>query len=146
MDTLDVRSTSLAAVESWVAFGTGALLLVAGASRRSVLGACVAASSAPLLYRGLNGHWPEVLNGHAHPDDTKIALGGDRGVHVRESLRLEVPVADVYRFWRRLENLPQFMTHLTRVTETPGGNSHWLAEGPAGLAIEWEAEIINEIE
>jgi uncharacterized membrane protein len=146
MAALEDRSTSLADVENWLALGTGALLLVAGASRRSVLGACVAASSAPLLYRGLNGHWPDVLNGQTYRDGTKTALGADGGVHVRESLRLEVPVADVYRFWRRLENLPQFMTHLTRVTETQGSNSHWVAEGPAGLAIEWEAELINEIE
>ena len=73
-------------------------------------------------------------------------MGGDRGLHVRESIRLEVPVADVYRFWRRLENLPTFMTHLDRVTETPGGKSHWVAAGPGGLAVEWDAEIINEVE
>ena len=85
-------------------------------------------------------------NGYVQPDSTKTALGGERGVHVRESVRLEVPVADVYRFWRRLENLPRFMTHLNRVTETSDGKSHWVAAGPAGLAVEWEAEIINEIE
>ena len=39
--------------------------------------------------------------------DTKAALGGDRGIHVREAVRLEVPIADAYQFWRRLENLPQ---------------------------------------
>jgi uncharacterized membrane protein len=57
-----------------------------------------------------------------------------------------MPVRDVYRFWRRLENLPRFMTHLHRVTETPDGKSHWVACGPAGLAVEWDAEIINEVE
>jgi uncharacterized membrane protein len=130
----------------WLALGTGALLLVVGATRRSMLGACLAASSAPLLYRGINGSWPDVLDGHVQPGGTKAALGGARDVHVRESVRLEVPVAEVYRFWRRLENLPQFMTHLERVTETRGGRSHWVARGPAGLAVEWEAEVINEIE
>jgi uncharacterized membrane protein len=65
---------------------------------------------------------------------------------VRESIRLEVTLEAVYRFWRRLENLPQFMTHLERVTETGEGKSHWVASGPAGLAVEWDAEIINEVE
>jgi uncharacterized membrane protein len=65
---------------------------------------------------------------------------------VRESIRLEVPLADVYRFWRRLDNLPQFMTHLDRVTEAENGTSHWVASGPAGVRVEWDAEIINEIE
>lgn len=140
------RSISLSDAEDWVALGTGVLLLLVGASRRSAIGACLAASSAPLLYRGITGRWPDLLNGHAQPDSTKTALGGERGMHVRESVRLEVPVADVYRFWRRLDNLPRFMTHLNRVTQTPEGTSHWVAAGPAGIAVEWEAEIINEIE
>jgi uncharacterized membrane protein len=38
------------------------------------------------------------------------------------------------------------MTHLDRVTQLPGGKSHWVAAGPAGLAVEWDAEIINEVE
>ena len=65
---------------------------------------------------------------------------------MRESIRLEVTLEAVYRFWRRLENLPQFMTHLERVTETGDGKSHWVTSGPAGLAVEWDAEIINEVE
>ena len=38
------------------------------------------------------------------------------------------------------------MTHLHRVTEGSDGKSHWVAAGPAGLAVEWDAEIINEVE
>jgi uncharacterized membrane protein len=122
------------------------LLLFVGASRRSAVGTCLAMSSAPLLYRGITGRWPDVLNGPAETHSTRAALGGDRGIRVWESVRLELPVADVYRFWRRLENLPQFMKHLNRVTETGDGTSHWEAAGPAGLAVEWDAEIISEVE
>jgi len=137
---------SVADAENCLALGTGALLLIVGASRRSLIGACLAASSAPLLYRGITGRWPDVRNGHLQPDSARAALAGARGVHVRESVRLELPVADVYRFWRRLENLPRFMTHLHRVSETSDGRWHWVAAGPAGLAVEWDAEVINEIE
>jgi len=140
------RPASLIDAEKWLAFGSGALLLLAGVSRRSAVGGCFTISSAPLLYRGITGRWPDFLNGRGEPDSTKIALRGPRGVHVRESVRLEVPVADVYRFWRRLENLPRFMAHLKQVKETAGGRSHWVARGPAGLAVEWNAEIINEVE
>lgn len=144
-DTSYHSSPSLAHAEQWLALGAGALLLVVGASRRSVLGTCLAASSAPLLYRGATGRWPAFSNGHGPADSTRAALAGDRGIHVRESVRLELPVADVYRFWRRLDNLPRFMTHLRRVSETSIGRSHWVAAGPAGLQVEWDAEIINEI-
>ena len=139
-------SLRLSDAENWLAFGGAALLLVVGASRRSLGGALLAASSAPLLYRGVTGHWPAVGYGFTQPDNTRTALGGPRGVHVRESVRLEVPLAEVYRFWRRFENLPRFMTHLDRVTESSDGRSHWVAVGPGGLAVEWDAEIINEVE
>ena len=137
---------SLIDAETWLALGGGALLLLAGASRRSRGGALLALSSAPLLYRGITGNWPSLANGVTSSDTTKAALAGRRGVHVRESIRLEVPLADVYGFWRRLENLPRFMTHLDRVIERPDGTSHWVAAGPAGLTVEWDAEIINQVD
>ena len=140
------RSISVGDAERWFALGAGTLLIVLGASRRSLPGTFLAASSAPLLYRGVTGRWPpglaERFNGH----DTKTALGGPRGVHVRESIRLEVPIAEVFRYWRQLDHLPQIMSHLAEVTETSNRRSHWVAEGPAGLRVEWDAEIINEVE
>jgi uncharacterized membrane protein len=130
------RPTSLTEAENWLALGTGALLLLGGASRRSKLGACLAIASTPLLYRAVTGRWPVEFGGATD----------HRGIHVRESVRLELPIGDVYTFWRRLENLPRFMSHLDRVEETSGRLSHWVANGPAGLAVEWDAEIVNEIE
>ncbi len=138
------RSVSSAA--SWVALGTGAIGLLYGARRRSVTGTCVAAISTPLLYRGITGTWPRMRGLLMPHEDTKIALSGDRGLHVHEAVRLELPVEQVYRYWRRLENLPRFMAHLDRVTEGLNGTSHWVAKGPAGLRVEWDAEIINEVE
>jgi uncharacterized membrane protein len=79
-------------------------------------------------------------------DDSRVALSGDRGIHVRESIRLELPVDEVYRFWRRLENLPRFMVNLASVEELDDRRSHWTARGPGGLRLEWDAEIINDIE
>jgi uncharacterized membrane protein len=145
-DHLYDQTTSLSDAERWLALGSGALLLLVGASRRSAVGALLAGSSAPLLYRGITGRWPAIMNGWTQPDDTRSALGGDRGVHVRESIRLEVPLPDVYAFWRHLENLPRFMTYLDRVTERSDRTSHWVAVGPADLSVEWDAEIINEVE
>ena len=49
-------------------------------------------------------------------------------------------------FWRRFGNLPRFMTYLERVDDLGEGRSHWVAKGPAGMRVEWDAEIINEVE
>ena len=84
---------------------------------------------------GSRGRWPALANGFTPSDNTKTALAATRGVHVRESIRLEVPLADVYGFWPRLENLRRFMTHLNRVIENSDRKSHWVAVGPAGLAV-----------
>jgi len=132
-------------VERWMTLATAGALLAYGFTRRTVPGVCLAIAAAPLAYRGVAGSWPRFSDS-ASRDDTRIALSGNRGTHVRESVRLEKPVAEVYRFWRNLQNLPQFMTHLTRVTDLGNGRSHWEAEGPAGLTVEWDAEIINEVE
>ena len=134
-------------VEQWSALVGAAAIIGYGLSRRSLSGLCLAAGAAPLAYRAATGHWPIGLHAlTGRDDDTRAALGGDRGVNVRESIRLETPVDEVFRFWKRLENLPRFMTNILSVTDKGGGHSHWVASGPAGLRVEWDAEIINEIQ
>ena len=132
-------------VERWVTLATAGALMAYGFTRRTVPGVCLAVAAAPLAYKGIAGVWP-AFNGAITSDDTRAALSGNRGVHVRESVRLEKPIAEVYRFWRSLENLPRFMRHLKRVVDLGNGRSHWEAEGPANVKVEWDAEIINEVE
>jgi uncharacterized membrane protein len=135
---------SVRQIEDWSALSSGAVLLLFGATRRDRVGLYAALASAPLLYRGLTGEWP-IANGKR--TDTRAALAGNRGLHVREAIRLEVPLEDVYRFWRRLDNLPRFMAYLASVTESSGGRrSRWVARGPGGVSVAWDAEIINEVE
>ncbi|MCA1559735.1 MAG: SRPBCC family protein [Acidobacteria bacterium] len=136
-------------MERWGTVATASALIAYGMSRRSVRGVCLAVAATPLAYRGLAGRWPPYLSsviGPGHGSDTRVALSGDRGIHVRESVRIERPLGEVYRFWRQLENLPRFMTALERVTELGDGRSHWVAKGPGGMRVEWNAEIVNEVE
>lgn len=78
--------------------------------------------------------------------DTRRRLGGSRGIHVEESVTINMPIAEVYRFWRNFENLPRFMKHLEWVAVREEGLSHWVARGPGGMNVEWDARIINEID
>jgi uncharacterized membrane protein len=133
-------------IERWASLAAASAVMAYGLSRRSVGGLCLMAAATPLAYRGLSGHWPRVGDGAPSNGDTRAALSGDGGVVVREAIRLEEPIAEVYRFWRHFENLPRFMKHLERVTELGNGRSHWVACGPGGMRVEWDAEIINEIE
>jgi uncharacterized membrane protein len=148
-DSTATLDPSLSQLQSWAALGAGAALLVYGARHRSLAGLGLTIAGTPFLYRGLKGRWPELANraeGRHDSDETRAYLAGDRGIHVRDAVQLEKPVAEVFRFWRRLENLPRFMEHLESVTEGVDGRSHWIARGPAGVRVEWDAEIINESE
>jgi len=128
-------------IERWASLAAATAVMVYGFSRRSVPGVALAAVAAtPFAYRTLVGKWP-FENG-----STRTALSGDRGIHVREAMRIDKPISEVYAFWRQLENLPRVLTHLEQVTELGNGRSHWIARGPAGMGVEWDAEIINEVE
>jgi len=64
--------------------------------------------------------------------------------HVTRAMTVNRPPAEVYEFWRNLEHLPRFMRHLRSVTVTGPGRSHWVVEGPGGLPVEWDAEIVED--
>ena len=150
-------------VERVVSMIAGGALAAYGLKRRSPAGGAAAAAGAALLYRGATGHCNVYqafgvnrANGHAtekgtgrvadRGSDTRHQLGGGRGVHVEESVTINRPLTEVFRFWRNFENLPQFMQHLESVSMREGGISHWVAKGPAGTTVEWDARIINEID
>ena len=63
---------------------------------------------------------------------------------VTTAVTIAKPRAEVYAFWRQLENLPQFMIHVASVEETGDGRSRWVATAPGGDTVEWEAEITEE--
>jgi uncharacterized membrane protein len=144
--------------ERWVSIVAGSALAAYGARRMDAPGGLAAAAGAALLYRGVTGYCAiserlgrdTAHRGYAavadFRSDTRSRLGGTRGVHVDQAVVIDRPVSEVYRFWRNFENLPQFMNHLESVAVREGGLSHWVAKGPAGIPVEWDARIINEVE
>jgi uncharacterized membrane protein len=150
---------NLSAVERWLSMAAGGVLTAYGLRRRQTPGGMAALAGAALLYRGATGHCDiyQALGINRAPaptykvaadfhSDTRQQLGGDHGIHVDESVTINRPLPAVYRFWRNFENLPQFMKHLEMVAMREAGVSHWVAKGPAGMKVEWDARIINEVE
>src|SRR5687768_1074142 len=140
---------NLSEVERWASVVAGAGLAVYGLSRLQRNGWLHAGIGALLLRRGLTAHCDVYeafgMNTAADPSDTRAALRGPRGVNVLESVTINRPIAELYRFWRNLENLPQFMRHLESVEKVTDTISHWRAKGPADYIVEWDAEIHNEV-
>jgi uncharacterized membrane protein len=65
------------------------------------------------------------------------------GIHVLSAITVNRPREEVYLFWRDLEHLPLFMSHLESV-EVRGSRSTWRAKGLAGLTFEWDAELVAD--
>lgn len=76
-----------------------------------------------LLYRGVNAGKP---------------------AHIEHTLTIKVEPGELYAFWRDFRNLPIFMRHLKEVRLIDRQRSHWVANAPAGMAVEWDAEIFME--
>ena len=70
---------------------------------------------------------------------------GRQGVHAKASCIVNGSSEQVYEYWRNFENLPRFMKHLEAVTDLGEGRSHWIAKGPAGTQVEWDATIIADV-
>ena len=69
-----------------------------------------------------------------------------RDVHVETSIAIDKSPEELYAFWRDFKNLPLFMRNLESVTELSQTQSHWVAKGPGGSRVEWDAEIFTEKE
>jgi uncharacterized membrane protein len=72
---------------------------------------------------------------------TLVGLAGaERGIEVQKTICVDAPVERVFEFWSHFENFPHFMTRVREV-DVMGDRSHWIVRGPAGLAVEWTAEV-----
>jgi uncharacterized membrane protein len=135
--------------ERWIsAIGGGALALY-GLTRGDLGGIAAALIGGALVYRGATGHcnlYEALEINTAEGKSGAVSVSADRGIRVDKSITINRSPEELYKFWRNLENLPQFMNHLESVVSTGGKLSHWVAKAPAGTTIEWDAEIINEKE
>lgn len=68
------------------------------------------------------------------------------GIRVEKSIIISRARKDLYQFWRNFENLPRLMSHLEQVQILSPTRSHWVAKGPAGTSVEWDAEITTDHE
>lgn len=142
-------NANVATVERIASVIAGGALAYYGLKRRSPAGVAMAALGGDLLRRGATGHsyFYRAFGVRTAPKNgASVSVPYEQGIRVDRSLTVNQPREEVFRFWRDLENLPRFMQHLECVKVIDGRRSHWVALAPAGRTVEWDAEIINEIE
>lgn len=137
------RKVNVGPTERQASMIGGAALALSGLSsiarRRYLPGLAMVAAGGMFLYRGKTGHC-----------ELYQALGVDTihtsesGMRVEKVVTINRPGREIYDFWRNLENLPRFMKHLDSVQVTGEKSSHWKAKGPAGVTVEWDAEMMDD--
>ncbi|HYO62772.1 MAG TPA: SRPBCC family protein [Pyrinomonadaceae bacterium] len=65
-------------------------------------------------------------------------------VRAQKSLVINRSAEELYQYWHDFENLPRFMRHLESVQVTGEGRSRWVAKGPAGTSVRWDAQVTED--
>jgi uncharacterized membrane protein len=159
----DVHRENIGDVQRVLSAITGMIFLAAGLTRlfrRTLSGAALATVGGGLLYRATRGYCPvfEAMgidmsgDNHVGPRNDTSRLGrrkvhSAQAVKIQRAIEINRPSNEIYRFWRSLDNLPRFMNHLDSVQVINERLSHWKVKTmPGAPKVEWDAEIINEVE
>lgn len=105
----------------------------------SIGGIFKGAAGAYLVYRAATGNCPI----YTALEQSEILRA--RNITITHETVVKRSRQDVYSFWRKLERLPEFMTHLVSVTEAKDAQSHWVAKLPGiQKTVSWNAKIIHD--
>jgi uncharacterized membrane protein len=104
----------------------GTALALSGLGRGGLFGRALMLSGASLLVRAATNA----------PARRLIGIGKG-GVQLHKTLFVDAPVSDVFSF---------FTQHVRQVKRLPDGRSHWVVEGPAGIPLQWDAEVTRHVE
>jgi uncharacterized membrane protein len=94
-----------------------------------------------LLYRGLSGRCSIYQSLGINTEEAAA-----RPTHIEHTITIGADQATIYRLWRDFANLPRFMRHLKEVRVIDDTHSQWVARGPVGSQVAWDAEILLERE
>lgn len=148
-DRRGARSRNMGETERWISLIAGGAILALGLKQRMRDCLMLAVTGGALLYRGATGQCPlykvvgiDTSTGRPRP---AVSVPHGRGVKVENSVLIDKSPEELYRFWRRFENLPRFMDHLVSVRTEGDQRSHWVVKSIGNAEISWDAEIVNDL-
>jgi uncharacterized membrane protein len=63
---------------------------------------------------------------------------------ITKSIIVKTNVTQAYGLWSNVENFPRFMEHIKLVEKVGPTTSRWIMAGPAGMQIDWQAELTRQ--
>ena len=126
--------------QRWMAAAAGGVMLWQGLRQRNAGKWVMTLLGAGLVYQGVSGN--NVLGQLPVVQPVvKTLTTAQEGLRVRKTLTINRPAAELYEYWRNLENLPRFMHHVKEVQQLDEGRSHWRVAIMDKMELEWDAEI-----
>lgn len=167
------QQTNMSQMERQISMALGALFLLHAVTRRSSASLITAPLGAYLFWRGQsgrsllyeafnintaqqgswqgNGGWQQNRQWQGNGGVQQIPIQQQREqqpsnrIEIKRAVTIDKPAQELYNYWRKLENLPNFMHHLERVEQTGDKSSHWKAKIAGGIPVEWDAEIVEDL-
>jgi uncharacterized membrane protein len=136
-DRMDVLQEHWAPTTRFTIGIAGATLAMAGAFRRDRPGTIAALLGVGLVARAAANVPLNRLTG----------IGSRRrAVDIEKTITINARVEEVYAFWSLYENFPRFMSRVLEVRSSDDPQrSHWKVAGPAGIPVQFDAEITRVI-
>lgn len=130
--------TNVSTLERILMVTSGAYLVFNGLTNKTK-SYTKAGTGGAMLLRGISGYCP-IYDAAGHLMNDKSS-----NINIRFTANINRPVSEVFAFWRNLENLPKFMSHLDNIKTIDSNISEWTAKGPAGIGtISWKARIVKD--
>lgn len=137
---------NIGGAERMLSLAGGGALGVWGLRRGGAVGVASGLLATALVARGLTGRAP--VRRWAGPNRFERAVAEREGWSsasvTTQSVTINAPRAVLYRFWRDLANLPQFMENIERIDLLDDRRSHWVVKAPAGRTVEWDSIVTED--
>src|SRR5262249_46066055 len=63
------------------------------------------------------------------------------GIKIKKAVTINCPAAQLYNYWRHVENLPRLFDNVVSVEPLGASRSNWTLRVPGGRILRWEAVI-----
>src|SRR5690554_5788563 len=118
----------------------GTLLGAFGLKRRGFFGYLIAGVGVGMAYSSakadhlFEGDWQRRL----------LHTGASEMAPIHRTLTINRSPAEVYEFWRELENLAVYLPRIHDIDRIDDQRSHWTFKGPGDLLLQTEVEIVDD--
>ncbi len=134
----------------------GVSLATFGLKQSNWFGTGLAVIGGLCVVRGATGHsnlydWLDISTAEQKQNfapgipHTVSSIPGQRGTRVQRSMTVLRSPQDLYNFWYDVEKAPLYMDYIESVMRTGERTSHWIAKGPLGNQVEWNAELLEVV-